>query len=95
MIHGRRSVGPISSVPRRARAAISFAYFQRNAITPLVVGYEDLTQEPEDVAGRILRHLRLPLPACLPSSLWQHQRHADSLSDEWVRRYEALKPRAI
>jgi trehalose 2-sulfotransferase len=70
-------------------------YFQRHGITPLAVAYEDLSQAPEVVAQRILRYLGLPPPAQLPFGSWQHQRQADALSDEWVERYNALKPQAI
>jgi LPS sulfotransferase NodH len=54
-----------------------------------------LSQAPEVVAQRILRYLGLPPPAQLPFRSWQHQRQADALSDEWVERYNALKPQAI
>jgi trehalose 2-sulfotransferase len=65
-------------------------FFRKNGIAPLVVAYEDLAQDPEGIAERILTYLGLPgLP--LPEGPWQHQKQADTLTEEWVAKYGAEK----
>lgn len=64
-------------------------FFERRAITPLVVEYEQFAESPEAMVRQIIRHLGLEPPEWLPSETWRHQRQADALTDDWVARYRA------
>jgi trehalose 2-sulfotransferase len=66
-------------------------YFDRHGIEPLVIIYEELEQDPEQTCRQVLDFLQVSAPP--PSSLakWRHQRQADGLTDDWVRRYHGLK----
>jgi trehalose 2-sulfotransferase len=66
-------------------------FFDRHGIEPLVILYEELEQHPEQTCRRALDFLRVAAPRQSPPPAWRHQRQADSLSEEWVRRYRALK----
>jgi len=67
------------------------AYFQQYSLQPWVVTYEDLAASSEDVIVAILDHLGLPHQARPLRSRWRHQKQADKLTEEWVRRYVAFK----
>jgi LPS sulfotransferase NodH len=68
-------------------------YFERNAIDPLVLTYEELAEAPEVAVRRVIAHLGLPPPERVPSETWRHQRQADALTDAWVARYRSCAER--
>ena len=53
--------------------------------------YEDLVGAQEETALGILRFLHVPVPEYLVFGERRLKRQADALSEEWVRRYRALK----
>jgi LPS sulfotransferase NodH len=65
-------------------------YFQEHGIQALIIAYEDLAQDPDREARRVLTFLDLPIASDSPR-LWRHSRQADSVTDEWVERYHAIK----
>lgn len=64
------------------------AFFSSNGIRPMEVTYEDLVPHPGETTRAILEFLgvRIPSRASFPGPSLRRQ--ADSLSEEWVRRYE-------
>lgn len=65
-------------------------YFQINELGPLAVEYEELAEAPLKVALRILDYLEIPAPEHATTQVWEHQRQADAISDEWAARYRSL-----
>ena len=66
-------------------------FFQQHGIEPLRVVYEDSERAPGEVVERIHRYVGLESPARPAQRETRHQRQADDLTDDWVRRYHALK----
>ncbi|WP_088289414.1 Stf0 family sulfotransferase [Kineosporia sp. A_224] len=65
-----------------AHEAAWSSWFDRHALRPLEVSYEEIVAEPGDVVRRIAEHVGVVIP-----STWQpvleHRRQADSLDDLW------------
>lgn len=66
-------------------------YFEAAGVTPHVVVYEDLCKDYEGTAIRILRDLKIPIPADLQFGPCRVARQADHLTEEWVRRFKSEK----
>lgn len=69
-------------------------FFQRNAIEPLAITYEDLCTDYPGTVWRVLDFLRIRPRRGFDPGPPQTARQADALTEEWVRRYkqvEALK----
>lgn len=66
-------------------------YFLEAGITPFDVVYEDLAHAYEATAVRVLQHLRITIPEPLVFGSRRMKRQSDALSEDWVRRYHALK----
>ncbi len=66
-------------------------YFATQGIQPLTVIYEDLTQAYEETALDILHYLDIPIPVQPVFNERRMKQQADTLSEEWVQRYNALK----
>jgi hypothetical protein len=67
------------------------AYFQNNAIIPLILSYEDLASDYSANIVRILKWLGVPnadAVAIRPSRL---KRQSNALNEDWLSRYEAFK----
>lgn len=64
-------------------------WFAANGVTPMRVAYEDLAADPATVATAALEHIGVAVPAGLAPSP-RTRRHADSVNEEWIRRYRAL-----
>jgi LPS sulfotransferase NodH len=65
-------------------------YFEENNIDPLVLVYEELAEDPASAIAEVLKLIGVSGPAYVkprPRLL----RQSDSLTDEWVERYIALK----
>ncbi|MEH0822730.1 MULTISPECIES: Stf0 family sulfotransferase [unclassified Micromonospora] len=65
------------------------AWFAAAGVAPYVVSYEELDADPVGVTHAVLDFLGLDLPdgvAVVP----RHQRQADDLNREWIRRYRAV-----
>jgi len=67
------------------------SYFERYAIEPLALTYEDVAASPEDAVRQILRYLGLPAPVSPWPPAWRHQRQSDARTDDWVSQYHALR----
>lgn len=65
------------------------AYFEEAGIEPLTIVYEDFSGQHDRAVRAVLRHLEIPFEESwsLPSPTMRRQ--ADTLSAEWVERYEA------
>jgi trehalose 2-sulfotransferase len=63
------------------------AYFLGLGVAPLKVTYEELAEAPEPVVRRVLEHLEVPAPEPLEVQAPTLRVQADSLSEEWVRRF--------
>jgi LPS sulfotransferase NodH len=66
-------------------------YFAENAIQPCSVVYEELVETYEKTTLHILQYLNIPLPASLPFGERQMRQQADTLSEEWYKRYHEMK----
>ncbi len=66
-------------------------YFATLGIQPFTVVYEDLTQTYEETALDILHYLDIPAPERLVFNERRLKQQADTLSEEWVQRYNVLK----
>jgi LPS sulfotransferase NodH len=66
------------------------AFFKRNDITPLTLTYEELTNDLTGSVRRMLEYLKIPsnIPELKPQTL----RQADSLTDEWEKRFREMHP---
>jgi LPS sulfotransferase NodH len=62
-------------------------FYMRNGLQPYRITYEAIEADPTAAVTSLLQHLGFDghKAICLPPS--RHQRQADSLTDEWVRRY--------
>jgi trehalose 2-sulfotransferase len=66
-------------------------FFQQHGVDPLHVLYEDLERDPNVIAERICHYLGLEPPAQPAQRESRHQQQSDDLTEEWIRRYHALK----
>ncbi len=66
-------------------------FFDAAGIEPYRVVYEDLADNYEATALKILRYLGVTLPENHRFAARQMKRQADTLSEEWVRRYHNIK----
>ena len=64
-------------------------YFARYNIQPMVVWYEDLTEDTEEILKRITGRLGLEYSRSWRSRL---ERQSDSLTDEWVMKFAESSP---
>lgn len=69
-------------------------FFQRNEITPFSVTYEDLCSDYAATVRRVLDFLRIRLPRRLAIGPPSTSRQADAVTEEWARRYRALREEA-
>ena len=74
-----------------AHEAAWWQYFNDGGIRPYIVVYEELVPAYETTALNILRYLHIPIPQELVFGERQMKQQANSLSDEWVERYTAIK----
>lgn len=65
-------------------------WFDANGITPHRITYEQLVVDPAGVARGALAYLGVQARADFAPSPWT-RRQADSLNDEWMRRYRELE----
>ncbi|MGS2614895.1 Stf0 family sulfotransferase [Micromonospora sp. LZ34] len=65
------------------------AWFASWGIEPHVVRYEDLDADMVATTHRILAFLGLDRPAGAGAVVARHQRQADAVNREWIRRYRA------
>ena len=68
-------------------------YFDRLAIEPFEVVYEDFLEAYEPTVRAILDHLKIPIPPGLEIQPPRLQKLADDVSEAWVHRYRMLKNR--
>ena len=66
-------------------------YFATHDIQPFNVVYEELTEAYEQTALDILYYLHIPLHEQLTFNERRLKQQADTLSEEWVQRYNSLK----
>jgi trehalose 2-sulfotransferase len=65
-------------------------YFRQCGATPFKICYEDLVQDYEGAACRILEYLQVPIPAGTKFERSRLRKQADDLSEEWVRQYRKI-----
>lgn len=65
-------------------------FFQRNAIDPLAITYEDLCADYAGTVGRVLDFLHIRLPRGQSVETPKTVQQADATTEDWVQRYEAL-----
>ncbi len=66
-------------------------YFAEAGVEPLMVVYEDLVPAYEQTARRVLDYLGIAAPRNLKFGERRMTRQADGVSEEWVRRYCAMR----
>ena len=66
-------------------------YFATHDIQPFTVVYEELTVAYEQTALDILYYLHIPLPEQPTFNERRLKQQSDTLSEEWVQRYNSLK----
>jgi LPS sulfotransferase NodH len=66
-------------------------YFAAQDIQPCTIVYEELTEAYEQTALNILQHLQIPLHERLTFNERRLKQQADTISEEWVQRYNSLK----
>ena len=66
-------------------------YFDACKVQPFTVVYEELTAAYEATALSILGYLHISIPENLMFAERRMKRQADTLSEEWVQRYQNLK----
>jgi LPS sulfotransferase NodH len=66
-------------------------YFETTGLEPFQVVYEDFLGAYESTVLAILGYLNIPIPAELKIVPPRLHKLADEVSDEWVRRYKALR----
>ena len=66
-------------------------FFADAGVQPCTVVYEELAGAYQETALNILQYLHIPVPEGLVFGERRMKQQADTLSDEWVRRYAALK----
>jgi trehalose 2-sulfotransferase len=69
-------------------------FYREHDAAPLRITYEDLVQELDKASVDVMAFLGVPVPEGFRQKAPTLERQADELSDEWVRRYRALQPRA-
>ncbi len=62
-------------------------FFERNAINPLAVTYEDLCRDYATTVRRVLDHLRIRPPREFHLGPPRTIRQADAITEEWITRY--------
>jgi len=67
------------------------AFFAQYGIEPLTIVYEEWEHDPLRACRQILDLLGVSAPERDAPPAWRHQRQSDGLTEEWVRRYHALK----
>jgi LPS sulfotransferase NodH len=68
------------------------AYFERHALTPTEIAYEDLVDNYDWVIRRVLASIDVPHDD-LPRATPQLRRLADAKSEEWENKYLKMKAR--
>ncbi len=68
-------------------------YFTGLGVEPLVVTYEELAEAHEPVLRRVLEHLEIPWPEGHEVGAPRLRVQADEMSEDWVRRFNALSRR--
>lgn len=77
-----------SALRQIVREEASWAdYFATAGISPLTVVYEDLVLQYEQTVRRALDYLDIPWPEAFVLPAPRMQKQADTLSEDWVRRY--------
>lgn len=66
-------------------------FFQENRIRPLTVVYEDFTLDYDNITAEVLRFLDIPVPDPFELPPPRVKKQADTLNEEWVRRYHRVK----
>lgn len=66
-------------------------YFTKWGVTPFQVVYEDFVDNYEQTVKDIFDYLKIPIPGRLGTGRRKLEKMADSLSEEWVRRYREIK----
>jgi trehalose 2-sulfotransferase len=66
-------------------------FFQRNAIEPLAITYEELCTEYPATVRRVLDFLHIRPPRHFALGPPQTVRQADAITEEWVERWRSLK----
>jgi len=66
-------------------------YFDAGRVQPFTVVYEELVVAYEVTALNILRYLHIPIPENLVFGERRMKQQADTLSEQWVRKYHDLK----
>lgn len=72
------------------REALWQDYFAQAGVTPCTVVYEELTEDYEGTALRVLKYLGLPTEN-VSFGQRRMKRQGDALNDEWVRRFRREK----
>ena len=67
------------------------AYFAEAGVEPLMVVYEDLVPTYEQTALHVLDYLGIAAPPNLQFGERRMTRQADGVTEEWVRRYRAMR----
>ena len=62
-------------------------FFAERSASPLRIVYEDFAARPQETVEDVLRHLGVEFPAGLDLRPPTLDKQADSLSEQWVRRY--------
>lgn len=65
-------------------------FFDRHAIQPLQLTYEEFFPQPINAAKRCLEFLEIARPGQLPDIVLTLQRQSDELSEQWVRQFHEL-----
>jgi trehalose 2-sulfotransferase len=67
------------------------AFFETNAITPLVIDYEDVVSDYSGTITKVLEWLGIPSAESISIPLPRLRRQSNARSDEWVDLYTAFK----
>ncbi len=73
------------------REAVWAEYFASHGICPLVVVYEDFTQQPAATVTRILDYLDIELPSGFEVPASRHQPVGGELAERWTQRFREEK----
>jgi LPS sulfotransferase NodH len=63
------------------------AFFDRSAVSPYRLTYEELESSPQDAITALLTYLGSGEPQPIPLSPSRHRRQSDDLTEEWLRRF--------
>jgi len=66
-------------------------FFEEAGVAPLELYYEDLVGSYEETIRRVFDYLGVALPANLMIRKPRYDKQADTLSEEWLRRYYEMK----